>query len=245
MRKNSVLNSILRDRQSTTALSVPRSARPHDNSLLLKLYPGKAVPIAAAGLHREDAVAAGRLSVTVEMSETAEVLINPVQVRVSAYLVPWLAFDRFNGRDDFEAAYSKVPLEEGGDVKPFVETMARGVEGDYPVLDALGLHAKSDQQVSTMYLEAYNKIINYRNTNLSLELPERDRLQTDLAPAIRDRGRHRNIVPTFEEAAMGKPSLISISRVAVACPLKGLVFIPTLLVSVRLSSRSLQKMMAR
>ncbi|MGV0876664.1 hypothetical protein V6767_05920 [Martelella sp. FLE1502] len=136
------------------------------------------------------------------MDETAEVLLNPVMLRVTAYLVPWLAFERFAGRDEFEASYSKKPVREGADVIPFIETMARGVEGDWPVMDALGLHAASDQDVSSMYIEAYNAIINYRNKNVSLDLPERDRLDPSLAKAIRERGRHRNIVPSFDEAAM-------------------------------------------
>jgi len=199
---NSVALSMRRDRQNTTALSVPRSMRPHENSVLMKMMPGVVVPVAAAGLLREDAVAAGQLALTFEMSETAEVLINPVVVKVSAYLVPWLAFERFYGRDEFEASYSKKPVREGDDVIPFIDTMARGVEGDFPVMDALGLHAEPTKEISTMYVEAYNLIVNYRNKNLSLDLPMRERLDTDLAAAHRDRGRHRDIVPSFDEAAM-------------------------------------------
>lgn len=200
--RNSVQLNMRMDRQNTTALSVPRSMRPHDNSILLKIMPGVVAPIAAAGLLREDAVAAGQLSVTFEMAETAEVLLNPVGVKVSAYLVPWLAFERFNGRDEFEASYSKKAFRDGDGIIPFIDTMARGVEGDYPLLDALGIHAESTTQISTMYLEAYNLICNYRNKALSLDLPERTRLQTDFASAHRDRGRHRDIVPSFDEAAM-------------------------------------------
>lgn len=226
MKKNGVLNNMMRDRQATTALSVPRSIRPHNNAFLSRMYPGKVVPIAAAGLFREDAVARGRIAAIFEMSETAEVLINPVHVKMSAYLVPWLAFDRFNGRDEFEASYSQVPFKEGDDVIDFIETMARGVEGDHPILDALGLHAAETQDVSTMYIEAYNKIINYRNENMSLDLVAdgastlRTRLQSDLAPAQREIGRHRNIVPSFDEASM--EGAVDINFIGGSFPLEGM-----------------------
>lgn len=219
--RNAVQQHMRLQRQSTAALDVPRTMRPHRNPFLLRMDPGYVVPIAAAGLHREDAVTAGRLNVSIEMDETAEVLLNPVMVRVTAYLVPWLAFERFAGRDEFEASYSKQPVREGDDIVPFIETMPRGVEGDWPVMDALGLHAASDQQVSSMYVEAYNAIINYRNKNVSLDLPERERLDSSLAKAIRERGRHRNIVPSFDEAAM--EGVVDIDVVSGGFrPLKGL-----------------------
>lgn len=189
-------------RQSTTALNVPRTLRPHRNPLLLRLDPGFAVPIAAAGLLREDAVQRGRLAVSFVMDETAEALINPVFVKVTAYLVPWLAFERFTGRDLYEASYSKKALKPGDPVVPFIETMARGIEGAHPVLDALGRHSASTKQVSTMYVEAYNIIQNWRRKNVSLDLPERTRLDSTFDKAIRERGRMRHIVPSFDAAAM-------------------------------------------
>ena len=200
--KNAVQRDMMQNRQSTAAMAVPRSGRIQSNSILLKMDPGLAVPVAAAGLLREDAIAAGRLNLQFHMAETAETIMNPVSVKVSCYLVPWLAFERFAGRDEFEASYSKKPVREGDKVIDFIETMARGDEGDQPVMDALGLHEGALIDVSSMYVEAYNQIINYRNKNLSLSLPERERLEATLAAAARDRGRHAHIVPTFDEAAM-------------------------------------------
>lgn len=206
--KNSVLNNMKRERQSTTALTVPRNMRVHNTPILTRLLPGKAVPIAAAGLFREDAVNRGRLNVMFEMAETAELLINPVIVKASTYLVPWLAFERFTGRDEFEASYSKKEFKLGDGVIDFIETMARGTKGQHPILDTLGLHAASTQDVSTMYAEAYNLIINHRNKNLSLDLVKdgaatlRSRLDTSFAAAEREKGRMRNIVESFDEASM-------------------------------------------
>lgn len=200
--KNIVLNNMNMQRQSTAPLDLDRTLRKHDTPLLAKLSPGLAVPIAQAGMLREDAVNAGQLTAVFTMSETAEILINPVHVKVEAWMVPFQAFERFNGRDEFEASYAGQPFRDGEPVTPFIETMSRGVEGDHPVLDALGLHAASDRDVSTMQLEAYNLIINHRNKNLSPDLPERTRLDSSFAPAQREIGRHRNIVPNFDQAAM-------------------------------------------
>lgn len=190
------------DRQNTQPLPVRRSNRPVRMPVLSRFNPGFLVPIAATGLHREDAVLDGRINVTVEMDETAEALINPVEVRLSAYLVPWLAFERFHGREEFEASYSGVEFKPGDGVIPFMNREARGAEGTELVLDQLGRHAPPGALVNTMYREAYNLIVNWRNKNLSLQLPQRTMDDKTLAPAMRNRGRHRNIVPNFDQAAM-------------------------------------------
>lgn len=202
MRNNRVKQHMRATRQSTMALDVPRSMRPVREPILLRLDPGKMVPVAATCLFREDAVTRGRFAASFTMDETAEVLLNPVTVRVTAYLVPWLAFERFAGRDEFEASYSKKPLREGDAVIPFIENMPRGNAGEHPVLDALGRHAAPTLQVSTQYIEAYNLIANYRYREVSADIGLSARLNSSLVPAIRERGRHKNIVPSWDQAAM-------------------------------------------
>ena len=162
------------------------------------------------------------LNLQLQMGETAETIMNPVTVKVSAYLCPWLAFDRFANRGEFDASYKKKPVREGEEVIPFIETMQRGIEGDQPIMDALGLHEGATVNVSSMYVEAYNKIINYRNKNLSLSLPERARLEATLAAAERDRGRHRHIVPTFDEASMEGAIDINIEGSGGLAPVTGI-----------------------
>ncbi len=142
MKNNRVQSHMRMMRQTTTPLNVPRTMRPHSNPILLRMDPGVAVPIAAAGLFREDAIVKGRLSVAITMDETAEVLLNPVMVRVTAYLVPWLAFDRFAGRDEFEASYSKVPLREGDAVIPSSRSRLGGLLASIRFLTLLAATAR-------------------------------------------------------------------------------------------------------
>lgn len=224
--KNDVYTSMKRERMSTTALSVPRSIREHNQPIVLRGNPGVMVPIAAGGLLREDAIARGRLAVQIQMDETAEVLINPVSVRVSLWLVPWLAFERFSGRDEFEASYAGKPLLPGGQTVPFIETIPRGLEGDHPILDALGRPGAATDDISTMYIEAYNAIVNYRYANLSSDLQLRARLEDALAPAIRERGRHRQMVPSFDQSAMDGGVDIDVEN-AGSLPLKGVGLWPS------------------
>lgn len=87
-------------RTRTDALSFPRSIRRHNARAITSLPAGKSVPIFASGLLREDAVRSGRLRFQFEMMETAEIIMNPINVRVMAYFVPMLALDRFQGSMD-------------------------------------------------------------------------------------------------------------------------------------------------
>lgn len=167
---------------------------------------GKMVPIAAVPLLREDAIRSGRLRFSFEMMETAEILMNAVNVRVTAYLVPMLALERFNGSmDQLNLSYQGKPPMEGEQVVPYFETQAFGASGTNKVYEYLGLHGRADQLVNTTYLEAYNAIWNFRARNRSEDLAEknlRTRLQTDLAPAFWSHDMFRHIVPDFDQAAI-------------------------------------------
>ena len=169
------MNSIMRrnqdmNRQSTSPINVPRSLRGHEVSTLTSMPAGRMVPVAAMPLLREDAVRRGKVRLSFEMHETAEILMNAVHCNVKAYVVPYLAFDRFNGMDDLNRSYQGVPLREGEEAIPFFEMEQRGAVGTNEILERMGLHAKPDQMVNTAYVEAYNKIWNYRASNRSLNI---------------------------------------------------------------------------
>lgn len=196
------------NRERPDPLNVPKTRRVHALSGMTSLPAGKMVPIAAVPLLRHDA-ARGACQLSVEMGETHELLMNPVYMRVMAYVVPWLAFERFEGsRDQFDRSWMGEPQVLDGDPVPFVETAAMGTHGSKAVYKYLGLHAHPDRQVNTMYAEAYNLIWNYRARNRSPSLTERARLDYTLAPAFWPQSRFQNIVPTFDQAAIdGEVSL--------------------------------------
>lgn len=188
------------NRQTATPVQVPRSRRDHNVTVLSSLPAGRMVPLAAVPLLREDQ-ASGRLQLSFEMQETAEILMNPIHVDVHAYLVPFLALDRFEGSmDQLNRSYMGQPKVENGDVVPFIERMAAGE--DNAIHKYLGLHAKADDLVSTAYTEAYNQIWNMRAKNRSPNLTKRERLDKTLAPAFWKHSRFAHIVPDFDQAVI-------------------------------------------
>lgn len=190
-------------RTNTAPLKTPRTMRRQTARGITTLPAGKMVPIHAVPVLREDAIRSGRLRFSFEMMETAEVLMNAVNVRVMAYFVPMLALERFNGSmDQLNLSYEGKPPMEGEAVVPYFETQAFGTHGSNLVYKYLGLHGRSDQMVNTAYLEAYNQIWNFRARNRSPELTERARLATDLAPAFWLHDRFKHIVPDFDQAVI-------------------------------------------
>lgn len=188
------------NRQQIKPLNVPRTRRVHPLPVLTSMPAGKFVPVAMIPMLREDSLV-GDVSILCEMQETYELLANPVNLHVTAYCVPLSAMERFEGsRDQFDRSYMGEPQINGGDVIPFIETHAMGTHGANAVYKALGLHGKSTDEVNTAYLEAYNKVWNFIAKNRSMDLDERGRLDTTLAPAFWRNGRFADVVPDFDAA---------------------------------------------
>jgi hypothetical protein len=212
------MNSI--NRQHTEPLHFPRTRRRHAQAVLTSLPAGKMVPLAVTPLLREDAMS-GSYNISVEMLETREILMNPVSLRITAYVVPLLAFERFEGsRDQFDRSYMGEPQVEGGDVVPFIETHAMGAHGSNAVYKALGLHGQAADQVNTAYLEAYNLIWNFRARNRSPNLAERTRLDATLAPAFWLHSRFQHVVPDFDQAVIDGE--VALTVVEARMPISGL-----------------------
>lgn len=191
------------NRTWTGALSFPRSLRRVNARCLTSLPAGKSVPLMAVGLLREDSVRSGRLRFNFEMMETAEIIMNPINVRVMAYLVPTLAFERFQGSMDIlNRSYKGEPPMEGETPIPFIETAAYGTHGANAVYKYLGIHGQSAQMMNTAYLEAYNLIQNFRRKNRSPKLSMRTRLQTSLAEAFWYHEQFKHVVPNFDQAGI-------------------------------------------
>lgn len=196
-------NSITNSRTRTEAIVAPRTMRKHSARGITSLPAGKMVPLAAFPILREDAVRSGRLRFSFEMMETAEVLMNAINVRCMAYFVPMLALDRFNGSmDQLNLSYEGKPPLEGEMVVPFIEQMVFGAHGSNDIYRYLGLHAGAAQMVNSSYIEAYNQIWNFRAKNRSPDLTLRNRLDTGLAPAFWSHERFAHIVPDFDQAVI-------------------------------------------
>ena len=189
------------NRMRTTPVSAPRTMRRQSARGITSLPAGKMVPLVAIPLLREDAVRSGRLRFNFEHMETAEVLMNAINVRVMAYFVPMLALERFSGSmDQLNLSYEGKPPVEGAAVVPYIEQVDFGAHGINAVYRYLGLHGQPTQKVNSAYVEAYNQIWNFRAKNRSPDLALRARLSTDLAPAFWAHDQFRHMVPDFDQA---------------------------------------------
>lgn len=207
-------------RMHPVPLRTPRTRRNHEIQVLTSLPAGRAVPVAAIPLLREDSMA-GTMRIAVEMQETAELLMNRVELRATAFLVPYLALERFDGsRDQFDRSYMGQPKVDGGAVVPFFETVAAPAHGANLIHKYLGLHAKPGESINTAYTEVYNAIYNYRAKNRSKSLPMRERLlSTTLAPAFWSHAQFQHIVPDFDQAVIDGE--VALNIVSQSIPVRG------------------------
>jgi len=189
-------------RMKTSPIPVQRTSRPSTHRVLTSMNAGKMVPLAYIPLLREDALQSGRFALSFEMGETVEVLMNAVNVRVMAYLVPKLAFERFDGMDAINKSYEGLPSYEGGPVVPWFETKVVGVGGlgASGLFRSMGKHGKAGATINTDAIEAYNAIWNFRAKNRSPDLTLRARLDETLAPAFWLHQSFAHIVPDFDQA---------------------------------------------
>lgn len=187
-------------KMKATPIKAERSLRLDTKRVLTSGNAGKILPLTYVPLLREDAVRSGKMSFTFEMAETAETLLNAVNVDVKAYFVPFLAFDRFNGMDQLNRSYMGVAETEGGTPVPFFETAAFGAYGSNAVYSTLGMHATPTTQVNTAILESYNSIVNFRRKQRSTLLTQRNRYDATLAEAFWKHSSMKHIVPSFDEA---------------------------------------------
>lgn len=186
-------------RTKTAPIPTVRTRRQQVARVLTSFPAGKMVPILAFPLHREDALLTSRFSFSFEMMETAEILMNAVNVNVKAYLVPYLAFNRFNGIDQLNRSYMGEPETDGGTVVPFFSTLTVGAAMP-ELLTRMGLHAKQGDIINSGYIEAYNEIWNFRAKNRSPDITVRLNTDTTLAKAFWQHQQFAHIVPDFDQA---------------------------------------------
>lgn len=218
--------TISMDRQSLDPIDIPQTIRRQSMGVMTSMPAGRLVPLRYAPIFREDSVVDGKIRVTINMHETAELLENVVLARIEAWLVPWLAMERFTDIVRFNQSYNG---DTGPDIPDFFETMPRGAipanPSDYGIIERMGLHEKAASNVNTMPLEAYNIICNYRYENRSERITQRTRLDTSLAPALWNRHRYDHIRESFDQAMYAGE--VPLQLAGGVLPVKGLGFVGT------------------
>lgn len=191
-------------RTKVTPIDVERSTRRHTLTTLTSIPAGKMAPLAVIPLLREDKLNLSRFRITFEMLETAEILLNAVNVRVMAYLVPNLAYERFKGFDDLNRSYMKEPETPGNPatIIPFISPMTAPAHGANAILKTMGKHARPGQTLNLAYVEAYNTIWNFRARNRSPDIALRAIADPSLAKAFWNHSQFNHIVPDFDQAVI-------------------------------------------
>jgi hypothetical protein len=205
----------------STPITVQRSTRRDRGRVLTSADAGKILPLKYIPMLREDAVKRGRVRVNLEMMETAELLMNGIQVNVMAHYVPMLAFERFNGSmEELNRSY-KGETGIGGSVVPYFDKNKAFKNGSvitinpgYPpsvdttevggagtntkqFLQLMGIHTNATDYNTTI-VEAYNAIVNHRRKARSASLPLRNAYDHSLAEAFWALD-NNHIVPDFDQ----------------------------------------------
>ena len=202
----------------TVPIKVQRSVRRDRGRVLTSADAGKILPIKYIPMLREDAVRRGKVRLNLEMMETAEMLMNGINVHVYAHYVPFLAFDRFNGSmDELNKSYQKEN-GIGGSVVPYfnVDNTAGVANIDTTAgsaatfLQTMGIHTQAGA-LNTTVVEAYNAIVNHRRKARSASLTTRTALDWTLAEAFWGM-ENNHIVPDFDQKLVdGEVSLAGLT----------------------------------
>lgn len=193
MEKNKNTGSAVVMRKQNEPIAFPRTVRPDSANMMTTAKAGKTYPAGFIPLFPEDSVS-GSVSCQVRMEETVKVLANPVHFRMHAYFVSMAALPRFDGLDS--VAYS---LAQKVGSQPYVEKAAK-LAGQSDFYHAFGEHIPDGASVNTMYLQAYNQVINYRRQQVSISLPQRTDMQATIARSLWGPTALARIVPDFDAA---------------------------------------------
>lgn len=207
----------LTDTIKATPIQTDKSIRTEEVRAITSGDAGKSLPLAVFPVLREDR-ANGKLRIKFEMGETAQTLLNAINVTVRVDFVPYLAFERFNGLDQLNRSYSGIPETDGGAVVPFFETVTFRRDAEF--WNTLGMHFPEDSEVNSAPVEAYNALINFRRKARSTKLPLRSKTDRTLARAFWKNSAFNNIVPDFDQAMIDGE--VDLNLAAMRLPVKGL-----------------------
>lgn len=183
-------------RLQNTPVTYPKTVRPDNNTLVTSARAGKTYPAGFIPLLPEDTLGTTNIRFNVQMSETARVLSNAVHVRAHAYFVSYAALPRFKGSMD-AVANSWAGVVDAPDLVEFEGFLPAQHEEFY---EAVGLHHDVAQPLNTMYVESYNRIVNYRREQVSISLPKRTEKDHSIARALWGQTAISKLVPNFDAA---------------------------------------------
>lgn len=204
----------IRQRLEAMPQQWPRTVRTDELSTVTSAKPGKCVPLGFIPMLREDALETTPVRARVYMDETADLLLNTVNVVFSAYAVPKLAFHRYedgNGNPSMDALNRSYMghAEADGSVIPFVAPAAYDNDAGTDtkeIYSTAGLHAPSDDAlVNSDFEEAYYQIFEYRCRQRSealWDLVKGDIGDGELVPAFFDNAQMSMIQPSFDDAML-------------------------------------------
>nr|WDY38265.1 major capsid protein [Rattus norvegicus microvirus] len=177
-----------------------KSVRGEEVRVLTSCKAGKIIPVAFAPMLREDRVSKGSIRVNLEMAETVYPLMNAVNVTAFVHFIPFSAFDRFGGMDEFNRSYQGIPEAHNSTAIPFFQMVNYNRSDEF--WNALGVHWPHGTTINGAPLEAYNVLVNHRRETRSRHLPTRGQYDRALAQAFWKNPNLWHIVPDFDQAAM-------------------------------------------
>ena len=183
-------------RVNNNPVPYPRTVRPDARDYRTSCRAGLTYPAAFIPLMPEDTVKAGSMvQIVINTEETERVTANAVNVRAHAYFVSFAALDRFRGMDSVADAWAGVAGAE--ELLPQY-TYDTGSHSQF--YNPLGEHIKDGEQINTLYVEAYNRVINYRRDQVSISLPERPIMAHSMARCLWGQTALSRIVSKFDAA---------------------------------------------
>jgi len=184
------------ERVRDTPIPHQRTLRRDSVSVITSSFGGKFVPLKMIPLLPEDGANNSRLTLTVQMAETAEMLLNSVTIQCQSWFVPKLALSRFQDMGQIERSFNGINEKDGAPI-PWFNAETDMTKEIYQVL---GLHHNAADTYNTDYVESYNAVWNYVAKQRSDALTPRDDLDGTLAPAFWERTQMKYVVPTFDQA---------------------------------------------
>jgi hypothetical protein len=198
-------------------LSFKMTTRPVQKKVLGSQDAGNAIPTSMDYVGPNES-GVGNVALNVQMMETSEPITNAVHATAMTYLVPFTAFEQFNGSE--EEAMRRYEGKESlitGNVEPFFNTNkywngtavvtdtdastwdTAGGNGRSEFYKTLGLHTQKTT-INNSYVQAYNIVQNHRRRARSPQLAERNEFDHTIAEAFWPNSGNSMIVADYDEA---------------------------------------------
>lgn len=175
-----------------------------------KTYPAGFIPL----MPRDSVKAGSRAELVVQQEEMEKVIGNAVHFRAAAYFVSYAALDRFDGMDS--VAYGWAERSGAPAIKDMYTYSAASHLEFYK---AYGEHIKPGESVDSLYVQAYNAVINHRRELVSKSLPIRDNDDHSIARCLWGETALARVVPDFDAAMI--ESAVPLDFTAATLPVEG------------------------